>query len=245
MPEDKGLTRSQREEKVLQFWKDNQIFKKTLEKPKDKGDFVFYEGPPTANGRPGIHHVEARAFKDAVPRYKTMQGFYVRRKAGWDTHGLPVELEVQKKLGLKSKKDIEIYGVEKFNEECKKSLWTYVDEWRRFSDRMGYWVDFDHPYVTYHNPFIESVWTILAEVEKQKLLYKDYKVVPWCPVCGTVLSSHELAQGYKDVKDLSLYVKFKIVGFPNAYFLAWTTTPWTLPGNVALGRDNRAHADTG
>src|ERR1035437_5459601 len=154
MPEDKGLTRSQREEKVLQFWKDNQIFKKTLEKPKDKGDFVFYEGPPTANGKPGIHHIEARAFKDAVPRYKTMQGFYVRRKAGWDTHGLPVELEVEKKLGLKSKKEIEEYGIEKFNDECKKSLWTYVDEWRKFSDRMGYWVDLEHPYVTYHNPFI-------------------------------------------------------------------------------------------
>ncbi|MFZ2048847.1 MAG: class I tRNA ligase family protein [Minisyncoccia bacterium] len=234
MPEDKGLTRSQREEKVLQFWKDNQIFEKTLKKPADKGDFVFYEGPPTANGKPGIHHVEARAFKDAIPRYKTMQGFYVRRKAGWDTHGLPVELEVEKKLGLKSKKEIEEYGVEKFNDECKKSVWTYVDEWRKFSDRMGYWADYDNAYVTYHNPFIESIWTILAEVEKQNLLYKDYKVVPWCPRCGTGLSSHELAQGYKDVKDISLYVKFKIVGFPNAYFLAWTTTPWTLPGNIAL-----------
>ncbi len=234
MPEDKGLTRSQREEKVLQFWKDNQIFEKTLEKPADKGEFVFYEGPPTANGKPGIHHVEARAFKDAIPRYKTMRGFHVRRKAGWDTHGLPVELEVEKKLGLKSKKEIESYGVEKFNDECKKSVWTYVDLWRQFSDRMGYWADYENAYVTYHNPYIESIWTILAEVEKKKLLYKDYKVVPWCPRCGTGLSSHELAQGYKDVKDISLYVKFKIVGFPKAYFLAWTTTPWTLPGNIAL-----------
>ncbi|MHB0978254.1 MAG: class I tRNA ligase family protein [Minisyncoccota bacterium] len=234
MPEDKGLSRSQREEKVLQFWKDNQIFKKTLEKPSDKGEFVFYEGPPTANGKPGIHHVEARAFKDAIPRYKTMQGFHVRRKAGWDTHGLPVELEVEKKLGLKSKKEIEEYGVEKFNDECKKSVWTYVDLWRQFSDRMGYWADYENAYVTYKNPYIESIWTILAEVEKQKLLYKDYKVVPWCPRCGTGLSSHELAQGYKDVKDISLYVKFKIIGHDNAYFLAWTTTPWTLPGNIAL-----------
>ncbi len=234
MPEDKGLSRSQREEKVLQFWKDNQIFKKTLEKPSDKGEFVFYEGPPTANGKPGIHHVEARAFKDAIPRYKTMQGFHVRRKAGWDTHGLPVELEVEKKLGLKSKKEIEEYGVEKFNDECKKSVWTYVDLWRQFSDRMGYWADYENAYVTYHNPFIESIWTILSEIDKQKLLYKDYKVVPWCPRCGTGLSSHELAQGYKDVKDISLYVKFKIVGQEKAYFLAWTTTPWTLPGNIAL-----------
>lgn len=247
MPEDKarlptpersdsgqGLTRSQREEKVLQFWKDNKIFEKTLEKKVDRGEFVFYEGPPTANGKPGIHHVEARAFKDAIPRYKTMQGFYVRRKAGWDTHGLPVELEVEKKLGLKSKKEIEEYGVEKFNDECKKSVWTYVDLWRQFSDRMGYWADYDNAYVTYHNPFIESIWTILSEIEKQKLLYKDYKVVPWCPRCGTGLSSHELAQGYKDVKDISLYVKFKIVGQEKAYFLAWTTTPWTLPGNIAL-----------
>jgi len=234
MPEDKGLSRSQREEKVLQFWKDNKIFEKTLDKPADKGEFVFYEGPPTANGKPGIHHVEARAFKDAIPRYKTMQGFHVRRKAGWDTHGLPVELEVEKKLGLKSKKEIEEYGVEKFNDECKKSVWTYVDLWRQFSDRMGYWADYENAYITYKNPYIESIWTILAEVEKQKLLYKDYKVVPWCPRCGTGLSSHELAQGYKDVKDISLYVKFKIVGQENAYFLAWTTTPWTLPGNIAL-----------
>lgn len=234
MPEDKGLSRSQREEKVLQFWKDNKIFEKTLEKPSDKGEFVFYEGPPTANGKPGIHHVEARAFKDAIPRYKTMRGFHVRRKAGWDTHGLPVELEVEKKLGLKSKKEIEEYGVEKFNDECKKSVWTYVDLWRQFSDRMGYWADYENAYVTYHNPYIESIWTILAEVEKKKLLYKDYKVVPWCPRCGTGLSSHELAQGYKDVKDISLYVKFKIVGHEKAYFLAWTTTPWTLPGNIAL-----------
>jgi isoleucyl-tRNA synthetase len=226
--------RAQREEKVLSFWKDNDIFKKTLEKEASKGEFVFYEGPPTANGRPGIHHIEARSFKDAIPRYKTMQGYHVRRKAGWDTHGLPVELEVEKMLGLKSKKEIEEYGVDKFNEECKKNVWKYIDEWKEFTDRIGYWTDLESAYVTYHNSYIEAVWSVLSHVEKRNLLYKDYKVVPWCPRCGTGLSSHELAQGYKDVKDLSVYAKFKINGFPDAYFLAWTTTPWTLPGNVAL-----------
>ncbi len=226
--------RAEREEKILQFWKENEIFEKTLEQKSSKGDFVFYEGPPTANGRPAIHHLEARAFKDAIPRYKTMQGYRVRRKGGWDTHGLPVELEVEKELGLKSKKDIEAYGVDKFNAACRRSVWKYVDEWQKFTDRIGFWVDTKKPYVTYENSYIQAVWSILAHVEKKDLLYKDYKVVPWCPRCGTALSSHELAQGYKDVKDLSVYVKLKIVGFDNAYFLAWTTTPWTLPGNVAL-----------
>ncbi len=234
MAEDKGLSRSEREEKVLQFWKDNKIFEKSLEKPSPKGEFVFYEGPPTANGKPGIHHLEARAFKDTIPRYKTMRGYKVPRKGGWDTHGLPVELEVEKQLGLKSKKEIEEYGVAKFNEECKKSVWKYVDIWERFTDRIGYWVDLKDPYITYKNSYIESVWNVVAEADKKKLLYKDYKVVPWCPRCGTGLSSHELAQGYTDVKDLSLYAKFKIVGFDKAYFVAWTTTPWTLPGNLAL-----------
>jgi isoleucyl-tRNA synthetase len=230
---------SKREEKVLAFWKEHKIFEKSLEKEAPKGEFVFYEGPPTANGRPGIHHLEARSFKDAIPRYKTMRGFRVPRKGGWDTHGLPVELEVEKQLGLKSKKEIEQYGIAKFNEECKKSVWKYVDEWKQFTDRAGYWVDIENAYVTYHNSYIESLWSILSNVENRKLLYKDYKVLPWCPRCGTALSSHELAQGYKDVKDLSVYVKFKIIGFQNAYFLAWTTTPWTLPGNVALavGKD--------
>lgn len=234
MPEDKGLTRSQREEKVLQFWKENKIFEKTLEKKSPKGNFVFYEGPPTANGKPGIHHLESRAFKDAIPRYKTMRGFHVPRKAGWDTHGLPVELEVEKKIGSKSKKDIEAYGIARFNEECRKSVLAYIDEWSRFTERIGYWVNLNDAYFTYDNSYIESVWKVISHVEKRKLLYKDYKVVPWCPRCGTALSSHELAQGYQDVKDLSLYVKFKLIGFPNAYFLAWTTTPWTLPGNLAL-----------
>ncbi|MDQ3245083.1 MAG: class I tRNA ligase family protein [bacterium] len=225
---------AEREEKILEFWREHKVFEKSLEKDSPKGEFIFYEGPPTANGKPGIHHLEARAFKDAIPRYKTMQGFHVRRKGGWDTHGLPVELQVEKKLGLNSKKAIEEYGIAKFNKECKESVWEYVDLWEKFTDRIGYWVDQKNPYVTYHNEYIESVWNVLKKVDDQKLLYKDYKIVPWCSRCGTALSSHELAQGYEDVKDLSITAKFKIVGFPNAYFLAWTTTPWTLPGNVAL-----------
>ncbi len=222
------------EEKVLKFWKERSIFEKTLQKPAPKGEFVFFEGPPTANGRPGIHHVEARAFKDAIPRYKTMRGFHVRRKGGWDTHGLPVELEVEKTHGFKSKKEIEAYGIAKFNKECKENVWKYVDEWEKFTDRIGYFVDQKDPYVTYENEYIESVWSILGKIYDKGLVYKDYRVVPWCPRCGTGLSSHELAQGYADVKDLSVYVNFKITGRDNAYFLAWTTTPWTLPGNVAL-----------
>jgi len=245
-----------REEKILEFWKKNKTFEKSLEKKSPKGEFIFYEGPPTANGKPGIHHLEARAFKDAIPRYKTMQGFYVRRKGGWDTHGLPVELQVEKKLGLNSKKAIEEYGVAKFNQECKESVWEYLDIWNKFTHRIGYWVDQENPYVTYHNDYIESVWNIVKKINEQNLLYKDYKVVPWCPRCGTALSSHELAQGYENVKDLSVYVKFK-VSVPdtfaqslgpslrsatpsqkhagtNTFILAWTTTPWTLPGNVAL-----------
>jgi len=245
-----------REEQVLEFWRENKTFEKSMEKESPKGEFVFYEGPPTANGNPGIHHLESRAFKDAIPRYKTMQGFHVRRKGGWDTHGLPVELQVEKKLGLNSKKAIEEYGIAKFNQECKESVWEYLDIWNKFTHRIGYWVDQENPYVTYHNDYIESVWNVIKEINKQNLLYKDYKVVPWCPRCGTALSSHELAQGYEDVKDLSVYVKFKIAvpdtfaqslgsslrsATPSqkhtgttTYILAWTTTPWTLPGNVAL-----------
>lgn len=223
-----------KEEEILVFWKEKGIFKKTLEKPAPKGDFVFYEGPPTANGKPGIHHLEARAFKDAIPRYKTMQGFHVRRKGGWDTHGLPVELQVEKELGLKSKKEIEKYGIGAFNQKCKESVWKYVGDWQKFTDRIGYFVDLENPYVTYEPNYIESLWAIVKKVSDQKLLYKDYKVVPWCPRCGTGLSSHELAQGYAEVKDLSVYVKFKVKGQGNTYVLAWTTTPWTLPGNVGL-----------
>jgi isoleucyl-tRNA synthetase len=225
---------AKKEEQVLEFWAKNKIFEKTLEKSAPKGEFVFYEGPPTANGRPGIHHLEARSFKDAIPRYKTMRGYHVRRKAGWDTHGLPVELEVEKQLGLKSKKEIESYGIAEFNQMCKQSVWKYLDEWVKFTTRIGYWVDQEHPYVTYYPEYIESVWNVVKQVSDKGYLYKDYKVLPWCPRCGTALSSHELAQGYQNDKDLSVYVKFPIKGHSKAYVLAWTTTPWTLPGNVAL-----------
>jgi isoleucyl-tRNA synthetase len=225
---------AKREEAILKFWKENKIFEKSLEKKSPEGEFIFYEGPPTANAKPALHHLEARAFKDLIPRYKTMRGYHVRRKAGWDTHGLPVELQVEKKLGLNSKKAIEEYGVAKFNRECRESVWEYVGDWNKFTERIGFWVDRENAYVTYHNSYIESVWNIVKEVNKQKLLYKDYKVVPWCPRCGTALSSHELAQGYQDDKDLSVYAKFKVKGQDNTYILAWTTTPWTLPGNLAL-----------
>ena len=237
MEEEKKTAKSEaalREEKILEFWKENNIFKKTVEARTGSPEFVFYEGPPTANGNPGIHHLESRAFKDAIPRYKTMQGYHVRRKGGWDTHGLPVELQVEKKLGLTSKKAIEEYGIAKFNQDCKHSVWEYLETWNKFTKRIGYWVDQENAYVTYHNDYIESVWNIVKKVNEQGLLYKDYKVVPWCPRCGTALSSHELAQGYEDVKDLSVTVKFKVKGEENTYILAWTTTPWTLPGNVAL-----------
>ncbi len=223
-----------REEKILEFWQENKVFEKSLKQRDGSKEFVFYDGPPTANGMPGVHHLVPQSFKDAIPRYKTMRGYHVRRKGGWDTHGLPVELLVEKELGLKSKKDIEKYGIAEFNKKCKESVWKHVDVWYKFRDRVGYWVDKDNPYVTYENNYIESLWHVVKKIDDQKLLYKDYKVVPWCPRCGTALSSHELAQGYEDVKDLSLYVKFKIVGFDKAYFIAWTTTPWTLPGNVGL-----------
>ncbi|MCI0619635.1 class I tRNA ligase family protein [Candidatus Wolfebacteria bacterium] len=231
---------AEREERILAFWQENNIFEKSLAKPSPKGEFVFYEGPPTANGRPGIHHVEARAFKDIIPRYKTMCGYHVRRKGGWDTHGLPVELEVEKELGFKTKKDIETYGIAAFNQKCRESVWKYKEEWERFTTRIGYWLDLEHSYITYETNYIESLWYIIKRVAKKNLLYKDYKVVPWCPRCGTALSSHELAQGYADVEDTSVYVKFRVknperVGLSgDVYLLAWTTTPWTLLGNVAL-----------
>ncbi|KKU67672.1 MAG: Isoleucine-tRNA ligase [Parcubacteria group bacterium GW2011_GWA2_47_16] len=234
----------EREEKVLKFWQENKIFEKSVAKIAPQGEFIFYEGPPTANGKPGIHHLEARAFKDAIPRYKTMQGFKVRRKGGWDTHGLAVEIQTEKELGLKSKKEIETYGIEAFNKKCRESVWRYVKEWEEFTGRIGYWVDLKRPYVTCRPYYIESLWNIVSKINEQGLLYKDYKVVPWCPRCGTGLSSHELAQGYEDVKDLSVTVKFLVNEKYQAlkfgtkeqplYLLAWTTTPWTLPGNVAL-----------
>ncbi|MBU6427069.1 class I tRNA ligase family protein [Patescibacteria group bacterium] len=244
---DKKSVYAKREEKVLVFWKEKGIFEKSLNKwpagKAPKGEFIFYEGPPTANGHPGIHHLEARAFKDAIPRYKTMRGYHVRRKGGWDTHGLPVEIQVEKELGLKSKKEVESYGIAKFNDKCKESVWKFVHEWEEFTDRIGYWIDLKKPYITYKPEYIESLWNIVKKVDDDGLLYKDYKVVPWCPRCGTALSSHELAQGYEDVKDLAVTVKFKVkvgqkigdfMSDDNTFILAWTTTPWTLPGNVAL-----------
>lgn len=222
------------EEEILKFWQNNNIFKKTLKKDSPKGNFVFFEGPPTANGKPGIHHVLARAFKDLIPRYKTMQGFHVDRKAGWDTHGLPVELEVEKKLGISGKPQIEKYGIKKFNAECKKSVWFYKDEWEKITERIAFWLDLEHPYVTYENDYIESVWWIVKQIWDKKLLYQGHKVVPQCPRCGTALSSHEVAQGYKKITETSVYIKFPLKNEKNTYVLAWTTTPWTLPGNVAL-----------
>ena len=222
-----------REESILAFWNERQIFKKSLEKESPKGEFVFYEGPPTANGLPGIHHIESRAFKDAIPRYRTMRGYHVRRKGGWDTHGLPVELGVEKELGIKNKKEIEAYGIDKFNAKCKESVLNYIKAWGGFTDRIAFWTDPEDKFFTFKNDYIESVWNVLKTAHDRKLVYKDYKVVPWCPRCGTALSSHEVAQGYAEVKDPAVYVKFKIVG-TNEYMLAWTTTPWTLPGNVAL-----------
>ena len=224
---------AKREEEILAFWKERDIFRKTLAKKSPKGEFVFYEGPPTANGLPGIHHLESRAFKDAIPRYRTMRGYHVRRKGGWDTHGLPVELGVEKELGIKNKKDIEAYGIDKFNQKCKESVLSYIEKWKGFTDRIGFWLDPDETYFTYTNEYLESAWNILKTAHERGLLYKDYKVLPWCPRCGTALSSHEVAQGYEEAKDPSVYVKFRAKD-ADEYFLAWTTTPWTLLGNVAL-----------
>lgn len=222
------------EEEILKFWKDNDTFKKSLEIRKGSPRFNFYEGPPTANGKPHAGHVLPRIYKDLFPRYKTMRGYYVPRKAGWDTHGLPVELEVEKELGLNSKQDIEKYGIEEFNKKCKESVFRYEKEWRRFTERIGFWIDMDNPYITLSNDYIESVWWLLKKIWEKGLLYKGYKIVPWCPRCETALSDHEVAQGYKETEDPSIFVKFKIRNQENTYFLAWTTTPWTLISNVAL-----------
>ena len=231
---DKNLNFKDREIDVLKFWQDNQIFKKNVENSKDKPPYTFYDGPPTANGKPHIGHILTRCIKDLIPRYKTMQGYDVLRKAGWDTHGLPVELEVEKLLGLDGKEQIEQYGVEPFIAACKKSVWTYKAEWEKMSERVGFWVDMEQPYITYENDYIESVWWSIKQIADKGLLYKGHKVVPYCPRCGTPLSSHEVAQGYKDVEEASVFVKFKATQEENTYFLAWTTTPWTLPSNVAL-----------
>ena len=223
----------QREKQVEKFWKDHDIFKKSMKLREGCPSYTFYDGPPTANGKPHIGHVLTRVIKDMIPRYRTMKGYMVPRKAGWDTHGLPVELEVEKMLGLDGKEQIEKYGLEPFIEHCKESVWKYKGMWEDFSGTVGFWADMDNPYVTYHNDFIESEWWALKEIWNKKLLYKGFKIVPYCPRCGTPLSSHEVAQGYKSVKERSAVVRFKVVG-EDAYFLAWTTTPWTLPSNVAL-----------
>jgi isoleucyl-tRNA synthetase len=222
------------EKEILSFWQKNRVFKKSLELRKDAPRWVFYEGPPTANGLPHVGHVLTRVFKDLFPRYRTMKGYYVLRKGGWDTHGLPVELEVEKELGFTGKPAIEEYGVAEFNQRCRESVFRYVNEWYQTSERIGFWIDMDDPYVTLTNEYIESVWWILKRFWEMGLLYEDYKVVPYCPRCGTPLSSHELAQGYATAEDPSVYVEFPLRDEPGTYFLVWTTTPWTLPGNVAL-----------
>ena len=223
-----------REKETLEFWKQKNIFEKSIENRKDAPNFTFYDGPPTANGKPHIGHILTRVIKDIIPRYKTMKGYKVLRKAGWDTHGLPVELEVEKMLGMDGKEDIEKYGIEPFIKKCKESVWKYKGEWERMSDRVGFWADMNDPYITYDNKYIESEWWALKKIWDKGLLYKGYKIVPYCPRCGTSLSSHEVAQGYKDVKDKSIFVKFQSVEDKNTYYMAWTTTPWTLPSNIAL-----------
>jgi isoleucyl-tRNA synthetase len=227
------------EDAVLKFWKKQEIFKKTTEERKGKPEYVFYEGPPTANGRPGVHHVLARAFKDMFPRYKIMRGYNVSRRGGWDTHGLPVEIEVEKQLGFKNKQQIEEYGIDKFNELCKKSVFNYIQEWEKLTDRIAFWVDLDDAYVTYTNDYIESVWWILKNFWEKDLLFKGYKIVPYCPRCGTPLSDHEVALGYDEAVDPSVFVRFPLVDKPDTSLLVWTTTPWTLPANVAVA----AHPD--
>lgn len=222
------------ENQVSKMWKEKNIIKKSFAENEGKRYFTFYDGPPTANGKPHVGHIETRVMKDLIPRYKVMKGYKVIRKAGWDTHGLPVELEIEKKLGISGKEQIEEYGVEKFVKECKESVFTYVHMWEEMTDKVGYWVDMENPYVTYHNNYIESVWWALKQMWDKGLLYEGHKVMPYCPRCGTALSSHEVAQGYKDVKDLTCIAKFKVVGEENTYILAWTTTPWTLPSNLAL-----------
>lgn len=233
-PVDTNLNFVEREKEVLEFWKEKQVFEKSVKKNEGKLEFSFYDGPPTANGKPHIGHILTRVMKDIIPRYKTMKGYHVLRKAGWDTHGLPVELEVEKVLGIDGKQEIEKYGIEPFIKKCKESVWKYTDEWQKMSDRIGYWADMENPYVTYHDDYIESVWWAIKQMADKDLLYKGYKIVPYCPRCGTALSSHEVAQGYKDVEETSIFVKFAVKGEENTYFLAWTTTPWTLPSNVAL-----------
>jgi len=227
------------EERGMMRWQKQQTFARSIEIRQDGKPFIFLEGPPTANGKPGIHHVVARTFKDLVCRWKAMQGCLVERKGGWDTHGLPVEIEVQKRLNLMSNDDIIEFGMAEFNEECRNSVWTYEDAWRKMTERMAFWVDLDNPYVTLHNEYVESCWWALQQMFEKGLLYRGHKVLPYCPQTGTSYSSHEVALGYKEVEEPSVYIKFKLDGqakerFGEASILAWTTTPWTLPGNVGL-----------
>ena len=230
----KSFNLPQLEEETLKFWEENDIFKKSLQLRKDSPRYVFYEGPPTANGMPGFHHAFARTVKDTICRYKSMQGFFVERKAGWDTHGLPVELGVETQLGFKSKDDIEKYGIDKFNETCRESVFKYKAEWDEFTRKIGFWLDLENPYITYNSDYIETVWWILKKFHDEGLLYKGHKIVPWCPRCGTALSSHEVAQGYQDISDPSIFIKIKLKDSPDTFFLVWTTTPWTLISNVAV-----------
>ena len=222
------------EEKILRHWQWHDIFHKSMSQREGGKEYIFFEGPPTANGKPGVHHVLARAFKDIFPRYKTMNGFHVARRGGWDTHGLPVEIEVEKKLGFTNKKQIENYGIGKFNELCRESAFTYIQEWKKLTDRIAYWVDMKDAYITYKNEYIESVWWILKNFWERDLLYQGYKVVPYCPRCGTPLSDHAVAQGYRDATDPSVFVRMPLVDEPGTSLLVWTTTPWTLPANVAV-----------
>ncbi|MCL1995808.1 MAG: isoleucine--tRNA ligase [Defluviitaleaceae bacterium] len=233
---DTTLNFADREQATLEFWQDNKIFEKSVEMGQDKPPFAFYDGPPTANGRPHIGHIHTRALKDLIPRYKTMKGYNVLRKAGWDTHGLPVELEVEKELGIygKGKHEIEKYGIEEFIKHCKSSVWRYEQEWKEVSQRVGLWLDMEQPYITYENGYIESVWWALRQIWDKGLIYKGHKILPYCPRCGTGLSTHEVDQGYKEINEDSIFVQFKVKNAPNTYLLAWTTTPWTLPSNVAV-----------
>src|SRR5512143_3788548 len=222
------------EESVLNFWQREHIFQKTVDQRQSKPEYVFYEGPPTANGRPGVHHVLARAFKDMFPRYKIMRGYHVSRRGGWDTHGLPVEIDVEKKHGFVTKHQIEEYGIEKFNAECRKSAFDYIQDWERLTDRIAFWVDLETAYVTFTNDYIESVWSILRNFWDKDLLYQGFKVVPYCPRCGTPLSDHEVALGYDEASDPSVFIRLPLMDEPGTSLLVWTTTPWTLPANVAV-----------
>ena len=225
---------NEREKQILDFWAENEVFEASVEQNKENENWVFYEGPPTANGRPHFGHLMARVYKDLFPRYKTMRGYYVERKGGWDTHGLPVEIEVEKDLGLNSKEEIENYGVENFIQKCKESVWEYKEEWERMISRMGFWIDLDDPYITYEDDYIESLWWELKQIWEEDLLYKGHKVLPYCPRCGTGLSSHEVAQGYELTEDPSIFVKLPLAGNEDVSLLVWTTTPWTIPSNTAV-----------